>query len=475
MDLNNLPIKSFRGGISPEGDKGPRGSFKYGYGMDIHGTRDSLKCNQKLKKDSGTVVTDLVLAMVYASNGNVYAFGDTGKVYRKKSGTWTLVYTEPGGKITGAVEFKTSTNTYILFATQTKLRKITTTNADGTWTSNVSDAGTFSHANASTFRTMRVALGVVLISDGPYLAMFDFEEAFNPISLELPPRIWSKTLLDRSNEASDRVIMGTVGDGIPEAWFITWDGQADSWLAKKSAQGKSVNQMAFLEGGIIGQIGNDGSFKFWNFAETYPMTQVPNVTSGYPNAVVEYKTIPHFGLQGEKGGVYSIGRVNKNNPLAVNLEYIPSHGLQNGEIGALVSDGTNLYVSWKATISDVVTYGIDVVDQDNKAVALYQSLEMDMGQPQSEKIFRHVKVVTRPLPESTSVRIRVKATRDSDWVLASTQEDDDAFNDAGESKCIFNIENQGEIYEVEALLTPSGNNSPEVLSINTYFDFDNDI
>ena len=43
-------IKSFRGGISDEEDKGIRGSFKFGQGLDIHKKIDSLSCQQAMKK-----------------------------------------------------------------------------------------------------------------------------------------------------------------------------------------------------------------------------------------------------------------------------------------------------------------------------------------------------------------------------------------------------------------------------------------
>jgi hypothetical protein len=466
---NNLTIKSFRGGISPEGDKGPRGSFKFGRGLNIHSNRDSLKCNQALKKDTGSVVTDLVLDMVRASDGRIYAFGDTGKIYRKASGTWTLVHTDSDGKITGAEEFETENGSQIYYATTEKLKKISLDDAAGTWAGNVTTEGEFNHGSADTHHTMRVAVGVLCISDGPHLAIVDYDEAFNPVALNLPPKLWSQVLLDRSNETTDRIIMGTSGRGITEGWFVTWDRQADSWLAKKSSQGGFVNQMAFLEGGVIAQVGNQGHLKFWNFADAYPLNQIPNVTKGNPNAVTELNTMPYLGLNGAKGGVYSIGRINKNDPIAINLEYIPSHGKYTGEIGALCADGDNLLVSWK----DGSTYGIDITDTENKAVAVYESLEMDMGRPQTEKLCRHIKIVTRPLPEGASIVAKYKMSRDDDWVLASMSDDSDLFNKTGESKAVFNIEGQGEIYETQLTLNPAGNNSPEVLSINTYFDFDN--
>ena len=82
-DYTILSFTDFRGGLSTEANKGPRGAFYGGYGLNIRSGDNTLKCNQKLKKDSSTTVTDLVLVGFRASDGNEYAFGDTGKIYRK--------------------------------------------------------------------------------------------------------------------------------------------------------------------------------------------------------------------------------------------------------------------------------------------------------------------------------------------------------------------------------------------------------
>ena len=107
MELNAYKIKGFRGGIADDAYKGVTGSFRFGYGLNIRSETDTLKCNQALKKDSGSVVTYLILFFVPATNGNLYGFGDTGNIYRKDGGdgTWSLVYTDPDGAITGAAEY----------------------------------------------------------------------------------------------------------------------------------------------------------------------------------------------------------------------------------------------------------------------------------------------------------------------------------------------------------------------------------
>jgi len=472
-DLDTLSIKNFNGGISPLPTKGVRGSFAFGYGLNIR-EANTLKCNQALKKDSGTVVTDLVLAMFKASDGKTYAFGDTGKIYRKSSGTWSLVHTDSDGRISGACEFKSTSNTFILYATQTKLKKITLTNAGGTWSGNIVEVGTFTNGIAGDFHTMRVAIGVVIVNDGDVLAMYDYEDAFAATSLRMSTGTKGRALLDRSN----RVIVG--GKELDTGMFITWDRIADSWEDKKSAQGNGVNAIGFLEQGIVAQVGSDGKLKYWNFGETVPLTTIPGTGTAYPGAVAEYNTLTHIGMNGgTKNGVYSIGRLDLNDPRALNLEYIPSHGKLTGtEIGAMTNDGTDLLVSWK----DGTTYGIDIIDNANKANAVYESLSLDMDRSQADKFVKEIKVLlSEALPAGCEVKAKYRSNRpnatevaaqDADgWVPTTMSDERDAIDQTGDTKGIFDTEAQGEKIEVRLELYPSGNTTPEVDSIHVQFSY----
>lgn len=476
-DLETLSIENFNGGISPLASKGVRGAFAFGRGLNIR-ENNTLKCNQALKKDSGTTVTDLILAMFKGSDGNVYGFGDTGKIYRKVSGTWALAYTDADGKITGACEFKSTSNTWIIYATQTKLKKITLANAAGTWSGNITTIGTFTNGISGDFHTMRVAIGVVIVNDGDVLAMYDYEDAFNATALRMSTGTKGKALLDRN----DRVIVG--GRENDDGKFITWDRTADSWNSKKSAQGPLVNAMGFLEAGVVAQVGTTGKLKYWNFGDTVPLTTIPGTGSAYPGAVAEYNTLTHIGMNGgTKNGVYSIGRLDINNPRALNLEYVPSHGKLTGtEIGALCNDGTDLLVSWK----DGSTYGVDIIDNSNKATAVYESLKLNMGKSNMDKLFRHVKILlAEALPAGCSVSLKYRASTvtaaeeaadDADgWVPTTMSDDRSAINGTGETKGIFNLEGKGEKIDIQITLTPSGNTGPEVDSAHIGFTFDNGI
>jgi len=300
-----------------------------------------------------------------------------------------------------------------------------------------------------------------MVCDGQNIALVDREAAFNDAALLLPSGCIAKTLLDRN----DRIIIGATDD-VGDGWIFTWDRFADSWITKTSVQDTGINAMAYLEGGVLVQTGVSGGMTFWNFGETHPLKKVPGASWTYPGAIDEYKGMLHIGMNdGAKCGVYSMGRQDKNDPLALSLEYVPSHGKITGtEIGALAKDGNDLYVSWK----DTTTYGIDVIDLTAKAAAVYESLEFDGKQPESAKLFKTIKLVTKPLATNCKVAVKYKTNRDTTWV-ATKRSDGLEEMVAGESVGIFDIEAYGESYEVQVTLTPASNNAPELYSINSYF------
>lgn len=467
-DLQSYTINNFNGGISDLSNKGVRGAFKFGRGINLRNLSSALSCNQALKKDSGTTVTDLIRFGVSATTGDWYGFGDTGKIYKRNTGgAWSLVYTDPDGAILGAQEYIHNDGagnyvSHIVWATQTKIKKIKTSVGFGSPTT----VTTFQVGSAGEWHTMLEALGVLFICDADYLALLDYEGAVNKTALQLPGGIYSKALIDNSNII---IIGATEKERARRGFLFTWDKLADSWLSKKDMQSQGVNSLNFLEGGIMVQTGEE--LKYWDTANLLPLKQLPAGSETLPGAQAEYQSISHFGIQGgNQNGVYGYGRRDKNSPFALNLEYIPSHGnftTSTNKIGCVSNHQGTLLVSWY----DGTNYGVDIIDEENKAVAVYQSLEIDANSPYADKRWSQIKVVTRPLPAETSIGVRAKTINDDDWQTCKTDSQATLMNTAGQKKAIFNVAGAGvgEIIEVELTLTPSGNATPEVISLNNYY------
>ncbi len=455
MDEKNYTIEDFRGGQSSERKKGPRGSFKYAENVNIHSNDNVLTCNQALVKDSGTVVVDLVLAMFRASDDTMWAFGDTGKIYKKSAGTWALFHTDTDGKISGAREYEVREGenwvSYIYYATKTKLKKFPLTGAAG----DITQVDTFEKGTEP--HTMRIAEGFLVICDGDVLGLVDFEGAFNKEALFIPPGEISNCLLDLDT----KVIIGTenaIKDGSIFLWSLLF-AEEESWDTKRETQGGETNAMGFLENGIMIQSGKNGALRFWTQSGSIPLKKIKDTTFAYPDALATYNGILHIAMNGTNSGIYSLGRLDNNDPLAVNLEYKLS-----GTLGSLARDDTNLYVSWKVGS----TYGISKIDFSNKVKAVYESLEFDDRSPQMDKHFSTIKIVSRPVPKDCLIEVEYKTNRDTDWQKTHRSDGEEDMSE-GESIGIFDIEGTGESYEVRVTLTPNSNNSPEVISINTYF------
>src|SRR3990167_6471791 len=105
-------IKSFRGGISDENDKGIPGSFKHAHSLDIHGRNDVLACGSSCVTANESLITDLVQFFVPSADGSTYAFGSTGSIYARTGdvgdGAWNFAFNDENGAIKGASEFQGS-------------------------------------------------------------------------------------------------------------------------------------------------------------------------------------------------------------------------------------------------------------------------------------------------------------------------------------------------------------------------------
>ena len=476
--MNAYRIQGYRGGIADDPYQGVREAFRFGYGLNIRGEENTLKCNQRLKEDLGsdTFITDLILFYVPASNGNLYGFGDTGNVYRKQGGAaaWELVYADANGKITGAAEYTNNDGSdnyapYLYWATETNVSRI---KLSGTWATDVEHNWQTLDGDPS-WHTMSEALGVLLICDNKDLAMVDYEGGFNLDAVDLPRSHRNKCLLG----LDQLVVFGsTKGDKVEEGWLWTWDKIQPSWIQRRMVAERGIN--ALLQGEFLMiQAGVRGGLYFWDTSSLLRIKKLPGEFAWVnPGGVTIMGGLPLLGVNGSnKCGIYSYGRLNKNDPYALNLEYIPSHGkFENVLIGALTMYEDRIYCSWK----DGTTFGTDVLDSDNKAEARYEGLVFDGGESFTQKGFRQIKVVTKPLPRDCSIEVFFKVNQQTDWQKATMQDGSELFDHEGRSKAIFSIETggneddpgSGEEYELAMNLHPNGNDTPEIISATTYFE-----
>jgi len=473
MGILSYIIKSFRGGISDEADKGIAGSFKYSYCADIHKKKDSFSAQQAmLRETSGDLMTDLPRWFVPCSkDGTIYAFGDGGTIYtRSGGGIWGSPYHDANGAIKGAYCWTFHDgSTYLIWGTDTSVsrKQIWTTNSGANW-GNV-ELNWKTNLTSATWHTMENACGNLMICNGLYLAMIDYTANYTPEALNIRPENLTKCLEERD----DNVIIGsTRPDNDERSYIWSWITTALNWVQKKKIPAPGVNALIYTEYPFL-QAGTNGQLFYSDFTNVVPVHSVPGGGYCNPGGVCEDENLALFGMYGGTyPGIWSYGRKNKNRPLVLNYEYRMSPtttGSNVTEIGAVANINGLLLASWKTLegTAGELNYGVDCASTSQKASSIYEGLEFDGEMPHIEKYFQNVKVSMEPLSAGCLVQCKYKIDRGS-WTDAKTGEGGIYFNKTGATDGIFVIGQRGKIIEIGLTLTSSGNYSPEILSITTF-------
>lgn len=480
-------IRSFRGGISDENQRGIAGSFKFGYGIQIHDTDDVLKSKQALATifdGNNTTQTGIIQFFVPATDGTTYCFGSTGSIFaRSGDGAWNFVYNDENGAIKGAAEWELSDgNDYLFWATATSVARKLLQGADispdsgaARWTDVSADWKTT--LDSTDWHTMKNASGQLNIANGNYLASIDYDGNFDPADLNLRPGNLIKALEERD----DYAILGSYRkDNSEEGHIWSWITTAINWVQKKRIPVKGVNSLINAEMPIL-QGGDNGELFFSDFVNAVPLHGVPGGGQTDPSGVSIEDDIAIFGFYGGTyPGLWSYGRKRKNRPHTFNYDYRMAKGALGStvsQIGAVEMVNSELLASWKTTDGSTIEYGVDSVSSTTKATALYEGLEFSGGSPHLKKEFDSVKLTMSPLPSGTSVSVKYKtdkATTGGDssagagWKYAVLGSGATTFSETGETETIFIIGGTAKVYEVGVELNPSSNNTPEIWAITTF-------
>lgn len=485
-------IKSFRGGVSEETDKGIRGAFKHGYALDIHKRLDSLTAKQAMATilgsgSTGTTLGGIFKWFVQGMDGTTYCFGANGSIFtRDGDGVWTFVYNDENGDIRGATDWKHSDGSYYLYwATATSLARkplqgsppAVDTNSpslvrEARWTDVTADYKTT--LNDVPWHTMKMASGQIAIANGESLGSIGFDGTFNASALNIRPGNIIKALEERD----DYTILGSGRqDNSEEGHLWSWLTTATNYIQKKRIPIKGVNALLSTEFSLL-QGGDDGELFLADFNTPVPLIAIPGGGKVDPGGVAIENDLAAFGIYGGSyPGIWSYGRRNKNRSFALNYDYRLS-GTVNGStistISALaVIDGL-LMASWGATEGSTNDYGVDMVSSTTKASAVYEGLEFDANAPQSKKLFDSMKLTMTPLPSGTSVAVKYKMDHQTSWQYMLNGSDTTSFSNTDATEAEFRIAEDGQVYEVAVELTPFENTTPEILAITTWLDNEQD-
>src|SRR3990167_1055715 len=407
------------------------------------------------------VFVDLILFFVKATDGATYGFGNAGNIYRRYSDGFTRnVYKDADGAIKGAIEKPSSTGaTYLQWATGTSVKRKPLPGASD-W-SDVTEIA--NNLTGTDWHTMKQVGGANYIANGSKLALVGYDDSWTNEALDIIPGRLIKTIIERDG----RAVEGTYPAGYPN---------------------KGVNGAIDCEYPLI-QIGDDGNLFYADFSDTMPVKRFPGGGRVNPGGVanevdqieifdwvfgadswVDRQTLGNMSIWGVfdadtgKNGLYYYGRKNKEKPFTMNLEY----ALDVDEIGAVVNiDGTTI-----ASYKDGDDFGVKAVDSTTKAQGTWEGLEYRTPIKKAEQItkFDRVEVFMDELPVGCSVYFYYQKNKSGDWVQAYTADGNQAFTSTGGKKAVFRIGAEMDIYEPRIIMTPSGNTTPEIFRIITYFE-----
>jgi hypothetical protein len=411
-----------------------------------------------------SVFQDLILWFVKSSDGNLYGFGNTGKVYKRlPDGTWLQVY-DNRERITGAYEWQHSNGkVYLYFADYHKLhRKEIPGRSD--W-NDVNATTGWPKTNLTTYElhTMREIGGDLIICNYNFLALVGYDESYTNEALRLVPGDIARTLVDRNG----RTIIGT---------------------AKAYALDKGFNGAIDAEIPLA-QIGDDGQLYYNNMRDNIPMKRFPGGGKVNPGGVtneieqvnsyeweptalsyMDKQEVGNMSLWGVydadsgKNGIYSYGRRNKNHPFVLNLEY----ELDVDEIGAVINaEGVTL-----ASYRDGSLFGVKRVDVTQKAIGVYEGLDLKapIKKPGDITNWKRVELFCQPLPSGCSIEVWYRVDKTGSFVKALLANGDSNYSVVGGKEAVFRIVAAGKIDETKVVIYPFGNETPEINWIHVYFE-----
>lgn len=409
-----------------------------------------------------TVYQDLVKTFVVASDGFTYEFGNTGFIYRRDAdGVVQIVYKDPYGEIKGAAEwYDDSKNTYLFWATDTRLNRKKLPGL-GNWNDvNVGNNYPKQNLNSGVPHTMALSGGSLVICNGSWLALVGYDGSYTNEAVDLIPGNYSKTIVERNG----RAIVGTYNN---EATGV--NASIDSEVP-------------------LSQVGTNGDIYYTDMNNSIPVKKLPGGGKCNPGGVVnmvnqatyfewEQNALSWIDKQGVgnlalfgiynattgKNGVYSYGRLNKNKPFVLNLEYL----LDVDEIGALANVSGTILMSYR----DGSTFGVKAVDSTTKAQGIYEGLDFKAPTKLNEQItaFKTVELYMKPLPDGANIEFWYRMNKSGNFVRARTAEGETSYTKPGGIKATFTIQSYGDIYEPRIVMNPVANSSPEIYRIRTYF------
>lgn len=255
--------------------------------------------------------------------------------------------------------------------------------------------------------------------------------------------------------------------------ILRWDTESETWYGEDTIYEGEIHAFLDEDNYTYAIVGDFGQMEYYDGEKLLKRRRIPGDYSSSakckvnPNAVGYFMGIPVFGISNISGnptlqGVYSYGQYDVDYPITLDLSYPISSGEFSGlEIGAIVIQGTDMYVSWKSG----TTVGVDKLDWTTKYNGAYIET-MVLNNAKDRSRFKSLDAVLADyieMPTSTSLTIKYSKNYASYVTLAQV-------NDAK----LLQLRAKATVPEIGAIQTKfifntNSNDSPRIENFHTNF------
>lgn len=299
-------------------------SFQDSSNIEIYENPRTISLTKKLTKDSWNVVTEKINCFLRVSNGNILAFWSSWWVYRKHLWVWVKNSNSISWAILSAIEYKN----FVYLTNATNLYKVAVSSLSNTMT--FTSVNTL---NSSNYHPFVLYNDLLIIWNGRLVSyidsVWDFVELWlnndEKAKVKFLQTIWNniKVYLEYSNKTEVKI----------------WD-----WLGDAPLDWFTINWVIIDQ--LITKQGYDYILTNWQLwiLDWYREIKLKEIKD-YSKNLNSIEVLDNKLVFWQKWAIYTWGALNKNYPEALSLSNTTSNNI-NDDIGALLVDWNDLYVSW---------------------------------------------------------------------------------------------------------------------------------
>ena len=328
--------------------------------------------------------------------------------------------------------------------------------------------------------TFKVIFGELTITHGKYIAKVDKDGVFTQYAFTLPNESIAVDIIPVSDVCI--ILARNTNRLLNESKGYWWDLTATTQVDDSFTIPCGGPQWIFNHKETIKiMCAINGRARFYQMSGAFPgavpieipglsLENIASETSTQPisssKMVATKDNILYFGVyKTDKTGIYAIGQLDSDKPTALILsKRYATTNYANHAPTSLYIQGPNFYgdFSDNGTASSVRCETLNSPDRSSNAI--YESIQIDDGDPTVDKDLPGVYINTKPLAASTSVALSVASDYGS--YSSYTRPDGTALNTASALQGYFKVGLAGKkVFQLKLALTSSGTSSPKVVSI----------